>query len=241
MNLDFISELNESSQYRTIYSLKTTDTRTLADHLFIDLISLWILYNEYEYAPVSIEYARKTTLFGNFNMYRQSATDLYLTTHVLSNENLELTTNTENDKIFFERISLSGSKVFQFVKKVSRNALTASYARQFLLEIEKTLRIENSNYRSIRRMAQNWALLSESQKSLVITRILQFYRARARRSELYNVMLDLSKEKNYLIKNATDAEKPADRGLSSASKLALLGGSAVAGFAAGRALGKKLM
>lgn len=223
MNLEFISELNESSQYRTTYSLKNTTARTLADHCFIDLISLWIIYNEYDFAPVAIEYARKTAIFGNFNKYRQSATDLYLTTHVLTTENELLTTNTENDRIFFERINVSGDKIFQYIKKISRNSLTATYLRSFLLEIESSLKIENSNYRSVRRMAQNWGFLSESQKSLVVTRILQFYKANANKSELYELMLDLSKEKSYIIGNATDAEHSSSKNLGSVSKIANLG------------------
>jgi hypothetical protein len=222
MDLNFISELNESSQYRTIHSLKNTTTRNIADHCFMDLISLWILYNEYEYAPAAIEYARKTTMFGNFNTYRQSATDLYLTAHILSTENLSLTTNTENDKIFFERINVSGNNIFQFVKKISRNTLNATYLRHFLLETENSLKIENSNYRSVRRMAQNWGLLTESQKSLVITRIVQFYDANAKKSELYNLILDLSKEKSYIIQNASNAETKSSY-LNTASKIATLG------------------
>lgn len=225
MDLNFISELNESSQYRTVHSLKNTTTRKIADHCFIDLISLWILYNEYEYAPVAIEYARKTAIFGNFTKYRQSATDLYLTAYILATEDISLTTNTESDRIFFERINISGDKIFQFIKKVSRNSLTATHLRSFLLDIENSLKIENSNYKSIRRMAQNWGLLTQSQKSLVVTRILQFYKANANKSELYNVMLDLARENRYIIKNATDAENSSNRYLGSVSKIASLGKS----------------
>lgn len=225
MNLDFISELNESSQYRTVHSLKTTSARKIADHCFIDLISLWIIYNEYEYAPVAIEYARKTAMYGSFNKYRQSTTDLYLTSYILATEDISLTTNTEKDRIFFERINISGDKIFQFVKKISRNSLNSTFLRHFLLEIENALKIENSNYRSIRRLSQNWGFLSEKQKSLIVTRILQFYKQNANKSELYNIMLDLSKEKGYIIGNASDAENSSNRYLSSVSKIASLGGS----------------
>lgn len=224
MNLEFVNDLNESSQYRTRFSLKTKNAREIADHCFMDLISLWILYNEYEYAPVAIEYARKTSIYGNFNLYRQSGTDLYITSHILATENADLIENNEADKVFFEKINVSGLRLFQFIKKISKNNLRVSYARQFLQKIERKLYIENSNYRSIRRMAQNWGYLTEKQKSLVITKILQFYRTNARRSELYDIMLDLSKEKGYITENTSDVENTYGQEISTGSKLNLFGG-----------------
>lgn len=225
MNLEFVNDLNESSQYRTRFSLKSKNAREIADHCFMDLISLWILYNEYEYAPMAIEYARKTSIYGNFNLYRQSGTDLYITSHIMTTENADLIENSEADKVFFEKLNVNGLRLFQFIKKISKNDLRVSFARQFLQEIERTLYIDNGNYRSIRRMSQNWGYLSEKQKSLVISKILQFYRSNASRSELYNIMLDLSKEKGYITTNTSDVEKTDGREISTGSRLTLLSGS----------------
>lgn len=241
MKLDFVGDLNESSQYRTVYSLKQTNAREIANHAFMDMISLWILYNEYAYAPMAIEYAKKTAQFGNFNNYRQSGTDLYITLNVLSTKNYQILGGRETDQVFLDKINCSYNRVTQFLRKISNNSLNAVFARQFLQEVERSLQIDNSNYRSVRRLAQNWGIITETQKSLVITRLLQFYRAHARKSEMFQLLTKLSKEKGYKISDAADAEHKTDRSMSAASKLALLGASAAASYYVGNKIGKSLM
>ena len=56
----------------------------------------------------------------------------------------------------------------------------------FFMRIERDLDIQNSNYRSIRRLVQDWPRLNKMQKQLVITRMLQYFRVHALRSELYS-------------------------------------------------------
>jgi hypothetical protein len=241
MNLEFVNDLNESSQYRTRFSLKQTNARNIADHAFMDLISLWILYNEYEYAPMAIEYARKTVGFGNFNSYRQSGTDLYMTLNILSTKNNAMLGGGEADQVFFENIFIPTDKIIQYLRKTATNKLTAIFARQILQELERSLKISNSNYRSLRRMAQNWGILSETQKSLVMTRLIQYYRANARKSELFHLITELSNEKGYKINDASDAENKDSRSMSSAAKLALLGATSMASYHIGKNIAKKLL
>jgi hypothetical protein len=207
----------------------------------MDLISLWILYNEYEYAPMALEYARKTVSFGNFNSYRQSGTDLYITLNVLSTKNYTVLGGSEADKLFLENMFIPTQKIIQYLRKISSNSLNAMFARQLLQEAERSLKISNSNYRSIRRMAQNWGILTETQKSLVITRLVQYYRANARKSELFYLISKLSTEKGYKIDDAVDAENKDSRSMSSAAKLALLGATTVASYHIGKNIAKSLL
>lgn len=241
MDLEFVNDLNESSQYRTKHTLQQTNARNIADHAFMDLISLWILYNEYDYAPMALEYAKKTTQFGNFNNYRQSGTDLYITLNILSTKNTDLLGGGDADEVFLNKINCQYDKVLQFIRKISNNTLKSTVARQTLQEVERSLKISDSNYRSIRRLAQNWGMINETQKSLVITRLLQFYRAHARRSEMYQLLLDLSKKKGYKVSDAADAENKDNRSIGTGAKLALLGATAAASYYAGNRLGKSLM
>lgn len=222
MDLSFVKDLNESSQYRTRFSLANVTPRVIADHAFIDMITLWILYNEYDYAPTAVEYARKTLLFGNFDMYRQSSTDLYMTLHILISKNLSLVKHDESAKLFFQRIYLNPTIINVFLKKITNNSLVSLSARQVLQKMERELKIEDSNYRSVRRLAQNWGFLTNIQKSLVITKILQFYNAHASRSELMSVLVDLAEVKGFIIDD-TDIQMNQNNDITSVSKLATLG------------------
>ncbi len=221
MDLSFVKDLNESSQYRTRFSLSNVTPRIIADHAFIDMIVLWILYNEYDYAPTAIEYARKTTLFGNFDCYRQSATDLYMTLHILISKNMSLVKQDNSAKVFLDRLHLNNNQIMVYFKRIINNELTSLYARQFLQKIERDFKIEDSNYRSVRRLAQNWGLLTTYQKSLVSTKILQFYSSHANRSELYHLMNEMAQNKGFILENVEDILDQND--IASVSKLATLG------------------
>lgn len=222
MDLSFVKDLNESSQYRTRFSLANVTPRVIADHAFIDMITLWILYNEYDYAPTAVEYARKTMMFGNFDVYRQSSTDLYMTLHILLSKNLSLVKHDESAKLFFQRINLSSIPVNVFLRKITNNSLVSLSARQVLQKIERELKIEDSNYRSIRRLAQNWGFLTNNQKSLVITKILQFYNTNANRSELMAVLSNFAEVKGLIIDD-TGIQPNQNNDITSVSKLATLG------------------
>ena len=67
--------------------------------------------------------------------------------------------------------------------------------------------------------------------------MLQFYRAHANRSELYSILGQLAKNKSYKIDDAENAEAPKRRTM---INVAVAVGAAGAGFAAGRAIGKRL-
>ena len=97
--------------------------------------------------------------------------------------------------------------------------------------------VSNSNYKSVRRLVQQWPNLNDSQRSLVVTRMLQFYRAHANRSELYSILGQLAKNKSYKIDDAENAEAPKRRTM---RNVAVAVGAAGAGVAAGRAIGKRL-
>ena len=79
------------------------------------------------------------------------------------------------------------------------------------------------------------------QKSLVITRLNQYYRTKALRSEVYSMIRDIGRSQGLMFKNAHNAEAPKMRGSDTLSKLAKFGAATAVGFAAGRAYGRSLM
>jgi len=241
MKLELIKDLNESSQYRTRQQLIQSSARVIADHAFVDMITLWILYNEFNFAPVAMRYADKTSMYGNFRKYRQSGTDLYMTLHVLTAKNADLIAGDGADQTLLNRIRIDDRRLKMFFDQMSLNQLNSTYARQTLQDLEKRLAIDSSGYRSARRLAQDWPRINETQRALVVTRLLQFYRAHARRSELFAFLEDLARTKKLEIQNANNAEVPQSKTLDTIAKAAALGAAGYAGFHAGRALGRSLV
>ena len=144
-----------------------------------------------------------------------------------------------NNKIQNNKISLPDQKIKVFLRQImtGRPVLNPS---AFFLALERGLDIQSSNYRSVRRLAQDWDRLNGMQKSLVVTRMLQFFRSKALRSELYTYIRDMSRTQGLEIKGAGNAEEPKARGVDTLKSVAANVAVAAGGFAAGRAFGRRI-
>jgi hypothetical protein len=234
MKLSLINDLNESKQYRSRHAFSRVTARQVADHAFMDMIALWILYNEFEYAPRAMAYASSTGQLNSFSRYIQSGTDLYLNLHVVSQKRTDLL-DTTADQVALDRFNVNEKQVVRYLKQMSSNSINGGHVRMTLQRLEQSLQIENSNYRSVRRLAQSWPTLDTNRKRTVLTRILQFYKAQARRSEMFVLLQSLATSKNLVDANAKNAE------LSPAAKAAAVAGTGYVGYQFGRKLGKALM
>jgi len=232
MDLKLVTEFTESTQYRSKGGVRQTDARTICDFAFMDMMGIWILYNEFEFAPFAMDYAKRTGQYGHFKNYRQASTDLYINLHVIDQERVDLLAS-EADAVLLNRIQLDISNTIRYLRNASRNDLSSPYVRQTLLRLERSLQIENSNYRSIRRLAQSWPILNSSQKRTVITRMNFFYRTHARRSEMGRQIAALGKSKNMIDPKAKNPDV--------AKTAAAAGAAAAAGFAGGFQIGKGLV
>jgi len=236
----FVKDLNESREYRTSQQVANHTAREIADHAFVDLMVLWILYNEYKFSVVAIKYAQRTMMYSNFKSYRQNGTDLYMTLHLLQSKNADALTASRSDNAFLGKINFPEQKIKAFMNGMKMNGLSSSVARMTLQDCERKFNITTSGYRSVRRLAQDWPKLSETQRALVVTRLLQFYRTHARRSELFGFLKDLARTRKLEIRNANNAEKPRSITAKTAAAAAAMGAGAYAGYAAGNALGRWL-
>ena len=228
MELEFINELCESRLIRQKRQLNRYTAKDAADLVFLYACILNILKNEFKYAPVAAEYAKKTFMFNNFNVFRINGTDMYilLTALVGTDDTSDLFADKEASDLFLADLRVNVPQLKEWLRLTSKGVIRKNIDQQFLYKLEKQLKVSNAQYKSARRLASDWTNLKHGQKTLVITRILQALRARAIRSELYPVMMRLAKEKKYVPVNAVrDMEKvqPANTkgGASARSKIAL--------------------
>lgn len=233
MDLKLINQFNESHQYRSKSQLAQTTAREVADFAFMDLVALWILFNEYDFAPQSIKYAEDTATFNRFTNYRQMGTDLYHNLHVLTQRRTDLITANDADAALLGRISLDERQLVRYLRGIANNNMNMGMARMSLQRFENALHISNSNYRSVRRLAQNWPRLQTAQKRTVITRMMFFYRTHARRSEMYKLLKTLAASQGLEDKDAKNPE------MSTGAKVAAGAAALAGGFAAGYHLGKR--
>ncbi len=232
---EFIGDLLESKMFRSKARVKGTEARDMADFAMMNMIALYILSNENDFAVAAQDYAKRTIMYGNFNQFRAGGTDLNIALTAVKNS---MSDSTDKDKLQNNRLKFNDVRIKAFLQTMKAGRPLQSVPT-FFMRLEKDLDIQNSNYRSIRRLAQDWPRLTNMQKQLVITRMMQYFRAKALRSELYSYLRDLSRSQGLEAKNAHNAEgSPKMRGADTLAKLAIAGGTIAGGYALGKTIGR---
>ena len=230
----FIGDLMESRMFRSKSKVEDTNAREMADFEMRNLLALYILSNEYDFAVAAQDYAKRTMMYGNFNSYRAGGTDLNIALTAVRNG---MSGDGAKDDLQNNKLRFNDVKIKAFLNTIKAGRPPVSVP-SFFLRMEKDLDIQNSNYRSIRRLAQDWPRLNKMQKQLVITRMMQFFRAKALRSELYSYIRDMSRSQGLEARNAHNAEgSPKMRGADTLAKLAVAGGAIAGGYALGKSIG----
>lgn len=210
-NIEMINDLTESRLIPTRNNLSKFTARDVADLVFLYLCALKLLASEFDHMAFAASYARSTLRHGNFSEFKSGATDLYILIVSLNDdETSKKLKDQENSGILLNRVQIPEQDIKRFLRNIQRNQEDISFDRRFLQSLQRDLNITESNYRSIRRLVEDWNTgnLDDDAKKLVMTRLLQAFRARAKKSELLSVLEKLSKTKHYELKgkNICDPE-----------------------------------
>ena len=236
MALEFIQEIQESRLISNKRNLKNYTYQEIADIAFLYFLTIQILRNELEYMTRIKKYVSATTRFYNFDTYRSSGNDLYQLLHVLYNHSAQK--ELKNYKKFVHPTVRSQALVI-WLNNISAPRNNAKDHR-LLFAIENGFDIKNTSYKAIRRLVEEWDGITQTQKQLSITRLLQAMRAHAPKSELLPWLEQFARKRKLEIEDAANPEQQHSAQTKSSNnmlaKAAIYTGTAVAGFAGGVAL-----
>ena len=224
--LEFMQTLGEARMFRSKDQIKREGSRNTADHLFATLMSLYTMSQDYKYAPVAKEYARRTMGFGGFNRPSPSGSDLYQTLFTLKRGDALF--GKERDAMLMDKVRIPEPQIKRFLNQVKNGNVNPSQAQQFFFKLERDLKIQDPKLKATRRLVQNWPNLSSQQQALAGSQLQRYYRMFARRSDMAPLFTNYAKDSNFI--------------LSKSGKKSIAMGVArkVGAFAAGYAIGKAL-
>jgi hypothetical protein len=223
--LSFIQSLGEARMYKTRNQISREGARSITDHLFVSLMSLYAMSNDYKYAPVAKEYARRTMATGgSFSKPSPSGTDLYQTLYTLNKP--QGLVNSEADNLLMAKVKVNNFKIKKFMRDVQTGKITPGEAQEFFYKMEKDLAIQDPKLRAARRLTQNWSTLTTSQRQLVSTQLSRYYKMNARRSDMAPLFTQFAKDSSLAVSD------------SKAKKIGKRIARGAAAFAGGYALGK---
>jgi len=209
--MDFINDLTESKVFPSSHSLSRYNARDLFDMTLMYFCALCVIKNQFEFAPVAGRYAMLAHKSGNWDKIVFSANDLAILLHVLLGEGAtadaarDKLADPEESAMLFKKLNIQGSLVQRWLKQVAAGENTND--ARFMWQLEQALVVQDSNYRSVRRLVQEWTDLSSEEKALVMTRLLQYFRVKAPKSELRRFLESIARSEKLELKGVVNVEK----------------------------------
>lgn len=186
--------------------------RDVADVTFGYLLALHMCRQEFETAPWTRSYVKLTDdTHSYWHATNLNKTDLYQLLNVLIGKSTKWTNYMKQNaasQLLLTEINLDPYVVHRFLKNIQQVNFDPELSGRLLLQLERELKIQTSNYKSMRRILSDWHLshVDTEAKRLVMTRLLQMLRARAASGDIIHKLEQLSRDRAWEIPTACDPE-----------------------------------
>ena len=235
--LRLVNTLSESRLFRTKKMTSDVNINDAADIVFVHFLILNIFNKDYDFAPLAGDIASRTMSYRNFDYFRTNGTDMYMALNRLMGKDGDKDTD-EKDEIAKSRLMLQKPDILRFLTHYSNNRSDTSFEQRYLLRYQRNLNVQDGMLKSVRRLVGDWDNLSQNQRALVVTRLVQWMRRKARLAEIMPALLKLQKRGNYIVDDSEDKKKKLwDK---PAVKAAVGVGAVIGGIAGAKALGRRL-
>lgn len=206
MSFEFINQLSESKIFPSKASIKKFSAEDLSELAVLNLCALYILYCIPEYKEFAIRYAKKTIGFGiKFDRWTTGGTDLYVLIHALMTNEYELA-DKDSSKKFMATFPMGEAVLIRWLREMAAGRVTLATHRALFIKMDFNFKIRNTSIRAIRRIVMDWTTVGNHERKLATTRLLQFMRSRAPRSELLQKIMEASKKYGLEMKDVCDME-----------------------------------
>lgn len=235
MELQLINqELSEAKLYRVTRNFGSLTGRNIADLLYLDTLGTYLL-SQTASKPFALDYAKKTTQYGPYSVFRTFATDLYMLAYQVSqpdNDHSNLKDEIASKK-FLNSLQFDNRHHWRFVNEISRGKQVEKQAASYFYRLESQLKITDGRYKAWRREAIRAASLSTEKLKQLTTNI-------SREIKRITVSGNGSEMVQALTAKPVDIKKALRRAPNDASSPIRKTAGALAGAAAGAFVANKL-
>ena len=109
-------ELSESKLLRTTSNFGMLRGRSIADLLYLQTLALIMFNQDKKQRAYSVAYARKTTQFGPYALFRTTTTDIYMLAFALDNPDYQSLNIKDREQKILKSLQFQNRRHFNFVK-----------------------------------------------------------------------------------------------------------------------------
>lgn len=210
--MQFLQELEEARMTRNDQNMKVLTYADCCEKLYLTLLVLDLMAKVPVATSVVRDYCRKS-ISTDYLRFKMSSTDLYNFIYFVDGDDraMDKLKDPGAAKRSRANTSLPIRNVKAYLQNLSSGTAVGS-ATQFFVQMERVLRIDNTDYKNIRRNINNWNTLDKEKKKIYTTKLIYAARAKLRSSDIIDdferlvVIKDL--ESNWVKDNEPVFSKP---------------------------------
>ena len=207
---------------------KSFKSDSIAQLLYLHTLALLLMSQDKAQSKYAKEYAKKTTQYGSYLMFRNVATDLYTLAHHVrypNSKKLKLQDNKKGED-YLSALRFDDKthfKMMQRIARADRNIVTA--LAPYLMRLERQLKVP-SKFNSLRRQIVDWSTKSQTERERIVGKLYDEMRRIGKTGELMRGIGTMNSYKQFGEPEKSGALKRA--------------AATAAGAYTGAALGKKV-
>lgn len=196
MTYGVLRDLTESKMFPSKTALSKEDFPSLTEYLFLMIVTLRILLHEG--VPFALKFFKKANQ-TNYKQWRGDGNDLYMVLHSLTAGLYPEDSHSPE--------SLNCAPIQRWLREVSHpDKRDETETARLFVRLDRMLWIKESSMKAVRRLVQDWPELSDYEKRLAMTRLLQMIRARMPKSELLIHLQKVARERHWELQDVCNAE-----------------------------------
>lgn len=205
--MDFIRELEEARLTRNENNVRTLTYTDCCERLYLSLLTLELIRQYPQTKQAAATYASKTLVKSDYSQFRSFGTDLYNFVYFVIGDDdaLGKLKNPGAAKQARAKVTLPVMALNRYLRSVSTNSTPVSVS-QFLMSIESSVGIRNTDYKNVRRNITNYSRLSLKDKQDTVTRLIYAARAKLRSADLIDDLSRLAAIKDLETARVADPE-----------------------------------
>lgn len=228
MELQLLDTLTESQLYRASGMGKSLKSDSVAQLLFLNTLAVTLMAQDKAQHNYAKQYAKKTTSYGNYLLFRNAATDLYTLAHHVRfphSKSLKLQDNNKGQD-YLDALRFDDKMHFKMMQRITRGERNLiNTLKPYLMRLENQLKVP-TRLRSLRREITDWSTLSQSQREKTVGKLYDEMRRIGKTGELMRSVGTMNSYRQFKDPEKTGVLKRA--------------ATTAAGAYAGAAMGKKI-
>jgi hypothetical protein len=202
------TELSESRLFRFTASFSRLAGKDIADLLYLETLAIYMFALDGQQQDYGTAYARKTTQYGPYSVFRTSATDIYMLGFAVNQPEYTGLKLKNKERDHLKTLQFNNRQHYMFMNKIARYTPSRSEASSYLIRLESQLKIKDPMFKQWRRLVLDWGNLKYSQKQYVIAKMTQRIRLKGKGSEIFNNLMAMKTSRRF---DKAPNEKPTSK------------------------------